>query len=70
MIKVIKEKEVPRADITCINCGSVLEYGNADLVRDYSKDYNASWYAGNYAYKLRCPVCGVEISASWINKKG
>jgi hypothetical protein len=30
-IKVIKENPVPRQKVTCEGCGSILEYGNADL---------------------------------------
>ena len=38
MVKVIEEKEVPRSKITCSNCSSILEYGNADLYKDYEKE--------------------------------
>ena len=37
MVKVLEEKEVPRDTIECSNCGSLLEYGNADLYEDYRK---------------------------------
>ena len=71
MIKVLKEETVPKATITCSNCGSLLEYGNADLFRDYSNEANQM--LTNYSmrvrnYLLRCPVCGVEQPASWVNK--
>lgn len=64
MIKVLEEKPVPRKTITCGNCGSILEYGNADLHDDYDADYT-----GLYRPKcFVCPVCGVKVSANWIMK--
>ena len=72
MIRVIEEKEVPRKQITCGNCGSVLEYGNADLSIDYEveRDIHAA-YLGYYCRPqyFNCPVCGCKVSASWILKK-
>lgn len=62
MIKVIEEKQVPRAEITCSNCGSLLEYGNADLYK--REDYN---YIA-YKHYLVCPVCGCDVNATWIIK--
>lgn len=73
MIKVLEENEVPRAQVKCSNCGSLLEYGNADLSEDWKNrpdSYIAS--ANNHAFRnyvLRCPVCGCEVSASWVVKK-
>ena len=67
MIKVLEEKQVPRAKITCNNCGSLLEYGNDDLYK--KEDYSVS--VGSYiAYKhyLVCPVCGCDVDATWIIK--
>ena len=37
MIVVKEKKSVPHADIRCGNCGSLLQYGNADLHEDYSR---------------------------------
>lgn len=34
MVKVIEEKDVPKARVHCSNCDSLLEYGNADLHKD------------------------------------
>lgn len=34
MIKVIEEGVVPRGQITCPNCRSILEYGNANTHDD------------------------------------
>lgn len=65
MIKVIEKKQVPRAEITCSNCGSLLEYGNADLYKKV--DYSTS--VGNYMvskHYFTCPVCGCEVDAQWI----
>ena len=32
MIKVIKEGIIPRGQVTCPNCQSILEYGNAQFI--------------------------------------
>ena len=71
MIKVIEEKEVPRAQIVCSNCGSLLEYGNADLSIDYGaeRDFACASYANIRYHCFTCPVCGCKVSASWIIKK-
>ena len=69
MIKVLVEKPVPKTDIICMNCGSVLEYGNADLSIDDDSENQFAMYAGYHQYYFRCPVCGCKVSASWINKK-
>ena len=64
MIKVLEEKPAPRATVVCNNCGSLLEYGNADLHDDYR-------YCTGYIYKpkcITCPVCDCEISVNWIKK--
>lgn len=69
MVKVIEEKEVPRSKITCSNCGSILEYGNADLHKDYEKEnkYYTAVMDHNFYY-FNCPVCGCKVSANWIIK--
>ena len=64
MIKVLEEKPVPRKTITCGNCGSVLEYSNADLHRDYDPDYTGVYKPMCFI----CPVCGVKVIAHWIEK--
>ena len=77
MIEVIEAKEVPRKRITCTNCESVLEYGNADLhesiesIFDHPYNYYmpTTAFQNNKKYTLRCPQCGVEIRADWIYKK-
>ena len=75
MIEVIEAKPVPRRRITCTNCESVLEYGNADLhesidISDHPYNYMpAIAFQNNKKYTLRCPQCGVEIRADWIYKK-
>jgi len=71
MVKVIEEKNVPKARITCSNCKSVLEYGNADLHRDYELDTPniTAWTTSLHRPMcFTCPVCGCKISASWIIK--
>lgn len=62
-IKVIKENPVPRQEVTCESCGSILEYGNADL--EVLQRY-LSGTAVNY--KITCPVCGVYVKCDWIKK--
>lgn len=60
MIKIIKAEPVPKEQIKCDNCGSILEYENVDL---------EFYQSCGYKYRFRCPVCGVYIYAKWINKK-
>lgn len=57
MIKIIKAEPVPKEQIECANCHSILEYENEDLEMTV------------YEYRFRCPVCGVYIDAKWIEKK-
>ena len=72
MIIVKEEKPVPHDDIRCGNCGSLLQYGNADLYKDYSKDSAnyATLYGAVHSYYFNCPVCGCKVIADWITKKG
>ena len=63
-IVVIKENPVPRKEVTCESCGSILEYGNADL--EVGQRY-LSGAAVNY--KIKCPVCGVYVICEWIEMK-
>ena len=72
MIIVKEKKPVPHDDIRCGNCGSLLQYGNADLYEDYSKasaNY-ATLYGAGHSYYFNCPVCGCKVIANWIIKKG
>lgn len=62
MIKIIKAQPVPKEQIECNNCGSILEYENVDL------DFYQSCLSGGYNYRFRCPVCGDFIDAKWIEK--
>ena len=66
MVKVLVEKEVPKAEINCTNCGSLLEYGNADLSEHFN--YQAS-YLYYTKYYIVCPVCGCAVNVSWIMNK-
>lgn len=70
MVKVIEEKSVPKARITCSNCKSVLEYGNADLHKDYESDKSSTtaWGTLHGPMCFICPVCGCKVSAGWIIK--
>ena len=63
-IKVIKENPVPRQEVTCKSCGSILEYGNADL------EVGQRYLSGTVVnYKIQCPVCGVYVICEWIENK-
>ena len=74
MIKVLEEKPVPRATAVCDNCGSTLEYGNADLTEIREYDAAAENVMGvlyprtTVRYRFACPVCGCKVNADWINK--
>lgn len=63
-IKVVKENPVPRQEVTCQGCDSILEYGNADLEPD------TMYYSNGYViyYKIKCPVCGVYVKCDRIKK--
>ena len=72
MIIVKEMKSVPHDDIRCGNCGSLLQYGNADLLEDYTMD-SANYtilYGAGHNYYFNCPVCGCKVDANWIIKKG
>ena len=62
-IKVIKENPVPRQEVTYEGCGSILEYGNADL-------QPAATYINGCVvnFRIKCPVCGVSVKCDWIKK--
>lgn len=62
MIKIIKAQPVPKEQIECANCGSILEYENVDL------ELHQGYMTGS-TYRFRCPVCGVYMDAKWIEKK-
>lgn len=70
MVKAIIVGEVPTAEVTCGNCHSVLRYGNADLIKTYPKETWTSQllYKVEY-YSFRCPICGLEVRANWIEPK-
>jgi hypothetical protein len=59
MIKIIKAQPVPKEQIECANCGSILEYENVDL-----ELYQG--YMTGYRYRFKCPVCVVYMDAKWI----
>lgn len=69
MIKIIEEKTVPTATISCGNCGSLLEYGNADLTEEINNDVYYRVYNHLKNYYFICPVCGCKVYASWLTKK-
>lgn len=72
MIIVKEKKPVPHADVRCGNCGSLLQYGNADLHEEYGRsDGMTCAFQGHLRpYYFNCPVCGCKVKASWIIKKG
>lgn len=67
MIKILEAKPVPTATIDCKNCGSILEYGNADLHESVNREYNIYNYLT--VYYFTCPVCGCKVLANWINRE-
>ena len=72
MIVVKEKKAVPHADVRCGNCGSLLQYGNADLHEDYSCSDGMTCASQGLLrpYYFNCPVCGCKVVANWIIKKG
>jgi len=68
MIKVIKEKPVPRAQVACRSCGSVLEYGNGDLYKDYHTQVGVGINTLIQEYYFNCPVCGCQVDVHWITR--
>lgn len=70
MIVVKEKKSVPHADVRCGNCGSLLQYGNADLLEDYNSANYTPLYGTGLNYYFNCPVCGCKVNANWIIKKG
>ena len=69
MIIVKEKKSVPHADVRCRNCGSLLQYGNADLLEDYNNANYAALYSTGHNFYFNCPVCGCKVNANWIIKK-
>lgn len=67
-MKIIKKEEIPTEQISCSNCRSILEYDNSDLSEDWDRENYNGHFTGIRFYHLRCPVCGVYISANWIRK--
>ena len=67
MVKVIEEYQKPVAQVRCHNCGSLLEYGNADLHARYddSTMLTAMRFKSHFIW---CPVCNCEVNASLIPK--
>ena len=70
MIIVKERKSVPHADVRCGNCGSLLQYENADLHEDYNSTNYTALYSAGHNYYFICPVCGCKVIANWIIKKG
>lgn len=73
-MKIIVKTEVPSAQITCKDCGSLIEYENRDLQEAYS--FNENYCSHNTLsstikkeYYFRCPNCGVQVKAPWIIRK-
>ena len=68
MVKVLEEKSVPKATVTCPNCGSLIEYGNGDLSIKYRND-EIHLYSYFQDYYFCCPVCECEVYTNWIKKE-
>lgn len=67
MVEVVKMNKVPTAEIECQNCKSILRYGNRDLDKYYPEDnLQCSYLYKKPYYAFRCPVCGIRVTANWI----
>ena len=66
MVNVIEEYPKPVAQVRCGNCGSLLEYGNADLHYKMSNEIVTQNIVALKGYYIWCPVCGCEVAASRI----
>ena len=69
MVQVIEEHPKPVEQVRCHNCGSLLEYGNADIHLKYVNEmvnWNTVQSRGHYIW---CPVCGCEVPAHIIARK-
>lgn len=64
MVKVIEEYPKPVAQVRCHNCGSLLEYGNADLHYKMSNEMVTQNIVALKGYYIWCPVCGCEVAVS------
>ena len=58
MVEVIKYNEV-RQQVTCCNCGSVLEYDSRDEYID--KEYDHLLRYETHKHYILCPVCNKYI---------
>lgn len=67
MITVIREKPEPRKRIICSNCGSELEYGNADLYKEEGP--LPTGYTYIHSFYFYCPVCRCKEYADWITQE-
>lgn len=67
MITVIREKPEPRERVICSNCGSELEYGNADLCKEEGP--LPTGYAYIHSFYFYCPVCRCKEYADWITQE-
>lgn len=67
MVKIVIKNKVPTKKVKCSNCGSLLEYGNADLYIVYPESTLTVQYLCKQPYfAFKCPVCGVEVQAEWV----
>lgn len=70
MVSIVKANEPPTAQIECANCGSILEYSNADLYKFIPESSLCCHYvSGVDHFRLRCPVCKVTFTAPWITRE-
>lgn len=53
MINVLERKPIPRGQVRCKNCDSLLEYGNEDLIVERYKNSIFSTTTST----IECPVC-------------
>ena len=67
MIKVLEQKDEPRATAICDNCHSVLEYGNCDIrAHTTTPPWSSSLKEIVDYYYIYCPVCNCQVKVSKI----
>ena len=69
MIKVIEECPKPLRQVRCDNCGSLLEYGNADI---HYQPFNLQLSECTMRLKghyITCPIRENEVPATKIKRE-
>lgn len=63
MVKVIKDGRVKQ--VTCLNCNSILEYTDNDVLRKYHSaevgKYEIYYTYNGWQYTITCPICEKDV---------